>query len=1225
MCSFETSSYVPTLENDLKLAMTLSRIEGVTISNVSYLYNSTTKGSLTFSFTSLPDDKEEQAYEFTTYTGKLTITLIKDSNGILDTYELTGQQVCSGLPDLSISQSGSQPGVSYTLLRDGTSVITKKGDGSAVTFGSYDVPGIYSVRARLSGWTDATYGNVVISSNASSGLGGANYILERTYTTDNGGNFRADVTYLNGFGLPEQEIALQGAPDGRSIVTPVVYDLMKRPDATVNLPFPYQLQNGRYLEEAVQRQREYYAEDSHPYETNTFESGLEGRLISSQKPGAIYRENSRKVTVEYGVNNGTEGVMDLRYSSAGSVPVIIRDGVYGKDRLRLTMTVTEDCDTSYVFTDIFDKTVLTREVTDGINHDTYYIYDLKDRLVCVIQPEGSAQVGTSFTFSGQFCSNYCFTYTYDERDNIIEKQIPGAGKQVLAYDLRNRQILYADAKMMEAGKYRYTIYDAMDRVAQEGYSSLNNSIATVRAAQMTNVPLTSFLTDPMVTRTLSYYDGTVEPPLTIPGASRADKQEIDFTHCHTLPATEQIFEEPHVEGIGLVRGNRVRTKAYFYDSKGRMALMTETDSDGWKSIYSWKYDFQGNVLRHTEEHCKDDAFDSMVTTYTYDSRGRRMTLQRNLNGTDYAAVTYSYDDLGRLSGKVVDGRGAESYVYNLQGWQKQTTASFYGQGVFTQTMNYQLPQMTLTKPRFDGMVSEISYCHLGQVSHTLGYSYDGLKRLRDTRRHPMGNQATLDIWAERNLTYDRNGNITSIARLIPETGGTYTLTYSGNRIQSLTKGETTSSYTYYSDGNLKTDSRRDLRFQYNLLNLPATVTDASGQTVKARYSYLADGTKLSVRDAQGDGLSYRGSFVYTANGTAGSATATEKLESIAHDEGRFVALSPSSGTTTTQFIDTWHVRDYLGSVRTIMDITLDETAVTDASAVILEQNDYLPFGTRVSLSAQAYDPANRYRFNGKEEQVTGNIGLTDYGARFYDNTLPRWTTPDPLAEKYYSTSPYVFCNNSPVNFVDPDGKSWYDTVIGYAIGATTNIVPGTSRLRDSYSPDDASDYNSALRTADNTAEAVGEFMTVAGVIGTTVGATMTFSGTGAAVSSAGTLAVVAVPVAVAGMKVTAVGMTAAASGMMMMSNSTANKSGGYEKGKSNVSSGNKNSKHANQKAKAAAEQKYKDAKVKYEELSRRSNKTKEDVKLKEKFRREYEHWKKKMDFSGENHSQKGKN
>ena len=31
-------------------------------------------------------------------------------------------------------------------------------------------------------------------------------------------------------------------------------------------------------------------------------------------------------------------------------------------------------------------------------------------------------------------------------------------------------------------------------------------------------------------------------------------------------------------------------------------------------------------------------------------------------------------------------------------------------------------------------------------------------------------------------------------------------------------------------------------------------------------------------------------------------------------------------------------------------------------------------------------------------------------------------TPDPLSEKYYGTSPYAFCNNNPVNFVDPDGR-----------------------------------------------------------------------------------------------------------------------------------------------------------------------------------------------------------
>ena len=50
--------------------------------------------------------------------------------------------------------------------------------------------------------------------------------------------------------------------------------------------------------------------------------------------------------------------------------------------------------------------------------------------------------------------------------------------------------------------------------------------------------------------------------------------------------------------------------------------------------------------------------------------------------------------------------------------------------------------------------------------------------------------------------------------------------------------------------------------------------------------------------------------------------------------------------------------------------------------------------------------------------------MLDYGARTYDPWLSRWTSIDPLAAKYYSTSPYAFCNNNPVNFVDPDGESW---------------------------------------------------------------------------------------------------------------------------------------------------------------------------------------------------------
>lgn len=42
-----------------------------------------------------------------------------------------------------------------------------------------------------------------------------------------------------------------------------------------------------------------------------------------------------------------------------------------------------------------------------------------------------------------------------------------------------------------------------------------------------------------------------------------------------------------------------------------------------------------------------------------------------------------------------------------------------------------------------------------------------------------------------------------------------------------------------------------------------------------------------------------------------------------------MALSASAGATTTQFIDTWHVRDHLGSVRTVLDITRDTSEVSD--------------------------------------------------------------------------------------------------------------------------------------------------------------------------------------------------------------------------------------------------------------------------------------------------------
>ena len=216
-------------------------------------------------------------------------------------------------------------------------------------------------------------------------------------------------------------------------------------------------------------------------------------------------------------------------------------------------------------------------------------------------------------------------------------------------------------------------------------------------------------------------------------------------------------------------------------------------------------------------------------------------------------------------------------------------------------------------------------------------------------------------------------------------------------------------YDYDADGNLASDGHTGFEFSYNILNLPMSAEDsADGRTMT--YTYLSDGTKLKAVSDGGAGLTYRGSFVYGLSSGGGCT-----LESVATDEGRIVM----DGTAVK---DEWHVRDHVGNVRSV--VWLNAPAGTSISASILEQNDYLPFGTR--LPGSRTDQSNRYRLGGKEEQdIAGmDLGLLDFGARYYDPWSCQWTAADPLAEKYPGLSPYCYCGNDPVIYIDVNGKEW---------------------------------------------------------------------------------------------------------------------------------------------------------------------------------------------------------
>ena len=59
--------------------------------------------------------------------------------------------------------------------------------------------------------------------------------------------------------------------------------------------------------------------------------------------------------------------------------------------------------------------------------------------------------------------------------------------------------------------------------------------------------------------------------------------------------------------------------------------------------------------------------------------------------------------------------------------------------------------------------------------------------------------------------------------------------------------------------------------------------------------------------------------------------------------------------------------------------------------------------------------------SGGSDRMHG-LDTYDYGARQYNPVLGRWDRVDPLSEKYCDVSPYVYCHNNPVRFVDPDGR-----------------------------------------------------------------------------------------------------------------------------------------------------------------------------------------------------------
>ncbi|WP_270487173.1 RHS repeat domain-containing protein [Butyricimonas synergistica] len=928
----------------------------------------------------------------------------------MEIYTLSGSGTTQEGQSVTLTLSGSQRSLEYELLRYGETYQTKTGTGSPLSFTVGD-PGIYTVKACFMGEYTKMNGSALIDV-----IGGVNitesennevrFIFQTPTTKEDSVKYMADINYLDGFKRVKQSIQTKVGNSNSDIIIPYVYGPQGRIEKEY-LPYAKSRNNGAYDANYMNTANwNIYGETEAAcaFKKIEYDNSSLDRIIKQIGSGKNWHNSGKGISKIYATNIANE-VRLYRVSSTNNLE--FNNAYYAPGTLSKEILSDENGNIVEKFTTLEGKVILEVRKEGNTRLETYQVYDDYGQLRYLLSPETTFRLGSSTNET--ILEQSAYYYEYDKAGRLIIKRLPGCAPVYMVYDRKDRLVLSQNGKQRDENpnKWSYSVYDRFNRVIENGEIIISGS--------------TSHST---LQTTVSSSDNY------IPLGNRFPLQYILYD---SYTATENISILPFQSTVGYDTGYRLYvaglvtsikskvlgmgtekwlTTTTYYDDRCRVIQRVSDNLHGQKSRVNMKYDFTGNIVRQRESHgITTNQTDVLETEYTYDNRGKLLTTVSRLNNGSPAIVSYNYDGLGRLITKKY-GNIVETMTYNMRGWLTSKESA-----PFKMKLRYENPEGG-SAVYWNGNISEWEWQQGTSTALMYGFTYDGVNRLAGTTQKQKNgaNWITLpNNYLETGLTYDRNGNIKTLQRTA---GGTtvdnLTYTYTGNQLTSLTESVRTSSsndiylpgsvatggYAYDLNGNMINDSRRALNLSYNVLNLLSEVK--TGSTTKARYSYLADGAKLQVRDADGNGFDYLGSLTYS------NSSAELQLESANFGDGVIRTNVSNSGETEVNYFMT----DHLGSVR----------AIVDNNGVVKERNDYYPFGAKHMRGDYPQLSANRYKYNGKENQVTGDLDYLDYGARMYDRGLGRWFNIDPCAEDYTNIAPYVFVANNSLNLLDTDGR-----------------------------------------------------------------------------------------------------------------------------------------------------------------------------------------------------------
>ena len=455
---------------------------------------------------------------------------------------------------------------------------------------------------------------------------------------------------------------------------------------------------------------------------------------------------------------------------------------------------------------------------------------------------------------------------------------------------------------------------------------------------------------------------------------------------------------------------------YEYDKAGRITAVT---GPGLERHYYTYNSSTGEAVSSTVYNAQGTS--TYGTTYTYGpyngTSGERM-LQQIAMHNNRVKVSYDYDSFYRSTKSVLLNTN-----YSL------TTAYSWRQGTDSSHTSYMPSGQTETLKDADNNTV---------ATTTLGYTYDVLGNIETiteggVQRQKYYYDSLNQLIREDNLdlnktivySYDLGGNITSTAEYAYQTGATVTGTatttnsytygdsnwkdkltaYNGNTITYDQIGNPLSyrngfSFTWQKGRQLASAANGSTSISYTYNNDGyRTSKTVNGTTT----DYTLEGSKVLIEKTGSDYVWY---YYDAAGAPVAMATGSDPSLYIYRKNLQGDITGIYSGTTGTLLVS--YTYDAWGKV------TATNVAGTTESATVLARNPYFYRG---------------YRYDAE-------TGLYYLNSRYYDPETGRFINADgtiSTEQGILSANMFAYCENNPVNRIDPAGSEWWHWLLGAAV------------------------------------------------------------------------------------------------------------------------------------------------------------------------------------------------